>query len=145
MSDLLQTALAVNASSNASAAASDARKAREAAENAQNASEERLESSSRNPFITFDDAKIESESVPGTGFFGSLFGSSKERISTTNFTRYSIKKTDIAYLTERKDDYGNVYTRVQLESRCDLVEMDGISYLDVVGTMAEIQAYINAQ
>lgn len=123
------------------AAALESSEAASAAKQARNAARETLESSGHNPFLIFDVREF--DTIPGNGFFGSLFGG-KSKLQTTG-TKVSIKKTDISHLAEEKDDFGTTYTKVYLEEGSTLNEDYGTSYLYVASDMEALQAYINKQ
>lgn len=127
--------MSASAAASASEAASEARKAK-------NAAEERLESYGYNPFITLDIRELESVPVKNknAGFLASIFGSSKKRLSKKG-SRVSVKRTDISHLGEHVDDYGTPYTKVHLESRCNL----SAESVDVPGTLEENQNLINVK
>jgi hypothetical protein len=135
MSDIFTNVMAISAASSAEEAADESRAARAAAE-------ERLESSGHNPFLIFGIAKIESIPQKGEGFFSFLTAFSRNQVSGI-IRKLSIKKTDISHLVEKTDDYGTVYTRLYLEKRSRLYN-DGDLYLNVVGTLQEVQSYINS-
>lgn len=125
---------------NSAAAASSAAEAAREARAARNASEERLEGSGQNPFVVLDIRELESIDVenPKAGFFSKLFGSTKEKLSETG-RKVSVKRTDISYLEEATDDFGTVYTIVNLEDRCELE----YSSVEIPGTLEENQKRLN--
>jgi len=119
------------------AAASSASEAAEQARKAASASEERLEGGT-NPFITL---KIrEFDTIPGPGFLG-WFGKGAKVKLQDSFCPVSIKRTDIAFLSQNSDDFGNVYTKINLEGRCNL----SAEYVYVEGDMETVQNYINGK
>lgn len=126
MSDLFADVMSASAAASASEAADQARGARAA-------SEERLESSGKNPFISFEQRELD---YPTPGWFSK----GPSQLSAVK-GRVSIKRTDIAYLSETTDDFGNTYTVVYLEERCNL----DTDRLFVGGSMESVQTYINNQ
>jgi len=126
MGDLFTNIMSASAASSASEAATQARGARAAAE-------ERLEGNVHNPFITLE---LRGFHYPEKTFFSN----GKVRLGEVE-KRVSIKRTDIAFLSEKIDDYGQVYTIVHLEDRCNLNETE----VFVAGSMSNVQTYINNQ
>lgn len=129
----------------ASSAASDAAAAKKAARAAQAASEERLEGTTNNPFVTLDireleDVEVEQPKNVQRGFFAQLFNTTptKEKLAEKG-TKVSIKRTDISYMEEKADDFGTLYTEVYLEDRCDLE----YSSVYVPGSLEENQQRLN--
>jgi len=132
MSDLFADMMSMSAASSASEAASESKKARQA-------SEEHLEASGHNPFISFEVSNL-SMDYEGSTFWEKLFGTGKRKLLSTG-TVVSIKKTDISHLSQHFDDFKTVYTLVHLESRCNLDK----EYIMVFGSTKEVQNYINNQ
>jgi hypothetical protein len=136
MSDILSTIMSVSAASNAAEAAHESAAARAA-------SEERLEGSTHNPFVTLKSVGFESVAAQGGGFLSLFFGiGSKKKLGSGAHT-YSLKCTDIGYMRGATDDFGNPYTIVYLEERCNLRQDNDIFELYVPGTLEETQKYIN--
>lgn len=138
MSNLITQMNPRAAARNAAAAARNAAAARDEATKAKNASEERLETSGSNPFIVFNALEMEDIKQPG------FFSKAKKKLSQKG-RKLSVKKSDIAYLSENEDSFGSRYTVVNLESRCDLVEMDDITFLRIAGSIEETEAFINSK
>lgn len=132
MSDMFTDIMATSAAINSSEAADQATKARQAAE-------ENLEGANYNPFLVFEVNDVYLDQT-GVGFFGILFGQGKRKVGEVT-SKVSIKKTDIAFLEERKDDFGRVYTMIKLEGRCKLNREE----IYVAGSMETVQQYINNQ
>lgn len=110
-------------------AAADA--ARKAAREAMNAAEEALESSS--VFVPLFDLKFDSIKQPG------FLAGSKDQI-TKDGKWYAVKSSDISNLQGGEDDFGNKFTYVCLEDRCNI----GEDWLRVSGTVQEVTEYINS-
>lgn len=118
------TVMAASAASNAAAANRKAEEARDAAESV-------VDGQAR--FIVLPIAKF--EKIPGQGFFSLP----KEKFVGEQ-GRMTIKNTDIARITEEKDDFGNTYAVIVLERRGYIQDEDG-----TLGTLDRLPLSLSLQ
>ena len=121
---------ALSAAALASSAAANAK-----AQEAKDTAEERLEGTAT--FVIIQDYDLESTDQIKSSHW--LFGRKyKKRLVLAD--KYTLKHTDIAYMKEKKDDFGKVYTKIYTEDRCDIDV-----HLYVEGTIESVTKMIQDQ